>query len=207
MSNFKWILLLLTFSFSAWISTSFQSSQQLQSGDIIFQTSRSNQSQAIQLVTGSKYSHMGIVYREENVLFVFEAVQPVKITPLQEWIKRGENGHYVVKRLENSADFLNEAGLEKMKQLGLKYLGKNYDLRFEWSDDKIYCSELVWKMYKEAFNIEIGALEKIGDFDFSSPIVKQKVQERYGNNIPMDEWVITPDRMFNAENLITIVSK
>src|SRR5437867_163185 len=25
-----------------------------------------------------------------------------------------------------------------------------YDLTFEWSDDKIYCSELVWKVYERA---------------------------------------------------------
>jgi len=31
-------------------------------GDIIFQTSRSSQSKAIQLATNSKYSHMGIIY-------------------------------------------------------------------------------------------------------------------------------------------------
>lgn len=30
-------------------------------GDIIFQTSKSNQSKAIQLATDSKYSHMGII--------------------------------------------------------------------------------------------------------------------------------------------------
>ena len=42
-----------------------------------------------------------------------------------------------------------------MKTIGRKYLGRDYDLRFEWSDDKIYCSELVWKIYKEAFNIAL----------------------------------------------------
>jgi hypothetical protein len=72
-------------------------STELQNGDIIFQTSKSGQSKAIQLATGSKYSHMGIVYKQGNDFFVYEAVQPVKLTPLKDWIKRGENGHYVVK--------------------------------------------------------------------------------------------------------------
>ncbi|HRG10273.1 MAG TPA: peptidoglycan peptidase, partial [Cyclobacteriaceae bacterium] len=37
-------------------------SQTLKSGDIIFQTSQSSQSKAIQLATRSEYSHMGIIY-------------------------------------------------------------------------------------------------------------------------------------------------
>ncbi len=43
-------------------------------GDIVFQVSRSNQSRAIQLVTGSPYSHMGIVYLRDGEPVVFEAV-------------------------------------------------------------------------------------------------------------------------------------
>lgn len=46
-----------------------------------------------------------------------------------------------------------------MKQIGEKFKGKPYDIYFEWSDDKIYCSELVWKIYKHALDIEIGQLE------------------------------------------------
>jgi hypothetical protein len=56
-----------------------------QDGDIVFQTSKSPQSRAIQLATGSRYSHMGIVYLRGGVPFVFEAVQPVKLTRLNDW--------------------------------------------------------------------------------------------------------------------------
>lgn len=117
-----------------------------QNGDIIFQTSKSSQSQAIQLATDSKYSHMGIIYSIDGKLFVYEAVQPVKLTPFPEWINRGENGHYVVKRLKNSKKILTDKNLDKMKQVGEKFSGKDYDLYFEWSDSRIYCSELVWKI-------------------------------------------------------------
>ena len=48
-------------------------------GDIVFHTSRSSQSLAIQLATKSPYSHMGIVYLRDGKPFVFEAVQPVKL--------------------------------------------------------------------------------------------------------------------------------
>ena len=176
-------------------------------GDIIFQTSKSNQSKAIQLATKSKYSHLGIIYEKDGQFFVYEAVQPVKLTPLIEWINRGENGHYVIKRLENADQVLTNSTLTKMKQIGEQFNGKPYDIYFGWSDDKIYCSELVWKMYKQATNIEIGKLEQLSDFDLSNEIVKAKMKERYGSNIPMDEKVISPAAMFNSDKLITIEEK
>jgi hypothetical protein len=55
---------------------------QIKNGDIIFQTSLSQQSKAIQLATNSKYSHCGIIYKDNGQFYVYEAVQPVKITCL-----------------------------------------------------------------------------------------------------------------------------
>jgi uncharacterized protein YycO len=182
-------------------------STEFQNGDIIFQTSESGQSKAIQIATGSKYSHMGIVYKQGTDFFVYEAVQPVKLTPLNDWIKRGENGHYVVKRIKNSEKVLTPETLRKMKQIGEKYAGKDYDLYFEWTDSRIYCSELVWKIYKEAVGLEIGKLEKLRDFNLSDKAVKQKLKERYGENIPKEELVISPASMFDSDKLVTVFEK
>ena len=76
-----------------------------QNGDIIFQISVSGQGKAIQLATKSVYTHCGIIYTEKNKkgeteYFVFEAIQPVVVTPLQEWINRGDKNHFVIKRLK-----------------------------------------------------------------------------------------------------------
>ena len=185
----------------------FKLGQSIQNGDIIFQTSQSSQSKAIQLATDSKYSHMGIIYENDGQFLVYEAVQPVKLTPLTEWMNRGENGHYVIKRLENAEQVLTNSTLTKMKQIGEQFKGKPYDIYFEWSDDKIYCSELVWKVYKQATDIEIGQLEQLSDFHLSNDIVKAKMKERYGENIPLNEKVISPAAMFNSDKLITIEEK
>lgn len=175
-----------------------------QNGDIIFQTSKSTQSKAIQLATGSKYSHMGIVYEDGGNFYVYEAVQPVKLTPIHDWIKRGEKSHYVLKRLRNANKLLTSENLKKMKDVGNRFEGKSYDIYFEWSDDKIYCSELVWKIYKEAVGVEIGELEQLSDFNLESKEVKSIMKKRYGNNIPMDKKVISPAAMFESDKLITI---
>jgi uncharacterized protein YycO len=176
----------------------------IKNGDLIFQTSLSGQSKAIQLATHSKYSHCGIIYSENGQFYVFEAVQPVKTTPLDQWIKRGKNGHYVIKRLKNADQVLTTGTLQKMKSEGEKFNGKNYDLIFEWSDDNIYCSELIWKVYQRATGIEIGKLEKLSDFDLTNEAVKRKMKERYGDNIPMEETVISPAAIFDSELLFTV---
>lgn len=176
----------------------------LQDGDIIFQISKSNQSKAIQLATKSKYSHMGMIYKKADKVYVFEAIQPVKLTLLENWIARGERNHYVVKRLKESERILSKEVKQKMKLTGERFLGKDYDVYFEWSDNRIYCSELVWKIYKATINIEIGKLEKLRDFDLSNKLVEKKLKERYGANIPMNELVISPASMFSSDKLRTV---
>lgn len=177
---------------------------ELKSGDLIFQTSLSGQSIAIQLATNSKYSHCGLIYKDGNDYFVLEAVQPVKRTRLDKWIARGQDGKYVIKRLKNADQVLTPETLAKMRQVVDKFIGKNYDLTFEWSDDKIYCSELIWKVYERGAGIEIGKLQKLSDFDLKNDAVKNKMKERYGDNIPKDEIVISPVSIFDSE-LLTIV--
>jgi uncharacterized protein YycO len=176
----------------------------LKNGDIIFQTSLSGQSKAIQVATHSKYSHCGLIYKDGNDIFVFEAVQPVKRTPLDKWIARGENGRFVIKRLKNAEQVLTPATVEKMKQVGEEFLGKNYDLTFEWADNKIYCSELIWKVYQRATGLEVGKLQKLSDFDLTNEEVKKKMTERYGKKIPMNEIVISPSSIFESELLTTV---
>ncbi len=68
---------------------------QPQTGDIIFQISRSSQSKAIQLATHSDYSHTGMLVIRNKKPYVFEAVGPVKYTPLKQWIAHGEKGKRV----------------------------------------------------------------------------------------------------------------
>jgi hypothetical protein len=99
-------------------------------GDIVFHTSRSAQSVAIQKATRSPYSHMGIVYLRDGEPFVFEAVQPVKLTPLSAWIARGSDGRFVAKRLRDADRLLDAAALRRMQRVGEELRGRPYDLYF-----------------------------------------------------------------------------
>ena len=171
-------------------------------GDVIFQSSQSNQSKAIEQATNSPYSHVGIIFIKNGRPYVFEAASKVIYTPLDKWINRGKNKTYVIKRLKNHS--LSQQEITSLKQVAHKFENKPYDIWFGWDDKYIYCSELVWKIYNRALKLKIGQLQTIKDFNLSSPAVKQKLKERYGNNIPYQETVISPVAIFNSPLLITV---
>ncbi len=58
--------------------------------------------------------------------YVFEAVGPVKYTPLKQWIAHGEKGKYVVRRVEGG---LSVEQQQKLAQTAKRYLGKPYDFQ------------------------------------------------------------------------------
>ena len=147
---------------------------------------------------------MGIIYVSDGEYYVYEAIQPVRLTPLANWVKRGEDGHYVVKRLKDADKLLTANALVRMKAVGEKFKGRDYDRYFEWSDEKIYCSELVWKIYKYGLKVELGKLQKFSDFDLSHPAVREKLRERHGDSLPMNETIISPAQMFDCDKLITV---
>ncbi len=178
----------------------------LAEGDIVFQSNISPQCKAIELATHSRYSHCGIVFKKNDAWYVLEAVQPVRETPFAEWIARNR-GRYAVKRLRGADSLLTPAVVNKMKSAGQAYLGKDYDSYFEWSDQRIYCSELVWKIYKSATGLEVGRLQPMREYDLTHPLVKATMQERYGNNIPLEEKMVSPGNIFDSKLLVTVVGK
>lgn len=172
-------------------------SQSLKDGDIILHTSKSQQSSIIQKITKSQFTHCGIVFFKNGIPYVFEAVQPVKVTPLKIWINRGINSNYAVLRPYTP---LTKEQKNKMYSYAKSQLGKNYDIKFQWSDDKMYCSELVWKCYKAA-GITLTKLKKFNNYNLTNPIVIQTIKNRYGNNFNSNELVISPKDIYNSDLL------
>ena len=70
------------------------------------------------------------------------------------------------------------------------FLGKKYDAQFEWSDDRIYCSELVAKAYQRGAGRGAGRMQRIGDLNIGPILAAAKA--RYGDRLPLDRQVLTP---------------
>jgi uncharacterized protein YycO len=171
-----------------------QSTQAFKDGDIIFQTSKSSQSEILKIVTKSNLTHCGIIFHKNGKPFVFEAVQPVKVTPLKEWINRGKDSKYSVTRLTYD---LSESAKKDMLTYAKKQLGKSYDLKFQWSENKMYCSELVWKIYNSA-GFTLSYPKKFSDYDLSSESAKTTIKHRYNGNLNLNENVVSPVDLYNS---------
>ncbi len=169
-------------------------------GDIIFIQHSSGQGKAIQLATKSKFTHVGILFIENGKPMVYHAVEPVKVNSLAEFIAMSEDGRYEIKHLKNKAQ-LTDAAIAQMLKEAKSKLGTHYDLAFNWSDEELYCSEFVWKLYFNALKLELGALKPLKDFDLSHPIVKALMEKRYGKQIPLNEKMISPGDMFSSSLL------
>ena len=134
-------------------------------------------------------------------------MQPVKFTPLANWLARGQGGHFVVKRLRDADTALTPAALARLKAAGQPLLGRNYDLYFGWTDDRIYCSELIWKVYERGLGRQLGNLQQLRNFDLSHPAVQTKLRERYGARLPLAETVISPVSIFDSPELVTVLRR
>jgi uncharacterized protein YycO len=134
---------------------------------------------------------------------VLEAENGVEVTDMEAWIRRGDHhGHYVVKRWND----LSEGSLVKMKAIGKRYIGRKYDKKFLWDDQDLYCSELVWKIYKEGANVQLGDPQYMIDLPVTSEgkkilesILKKSIKDH-------TDPVISPARIFASVQLTTVDS-
>ncbi len=151
-------------------------------GDIVFQISKSKQSKFIQLATHSVWSHCGIVVSKNNSLYVLEASNVVKLTPLSKWINRGRFKLVKTRRVFSTP----------VKIKYSHYLGQPYDMSFKFNNHKMYCSELVYEIYKNQFGVKLGKPKKVSEyhiFGFSKLLSKRGISK--------DQLVIAPCDIIN----------
>jgi uncharacterized protein YycO len=204
------ILIFLSIVLSAQAQVS--SKAQLQEGDIIFHQSQSSQSLALREITQSLWTHTGVIIRNQNKWFVVEAARGVEVTPLENFIDRGVGKKYIIKRLrpELTNQSQSQSISNKLKTALLAYAGLKYDFWFEWSDSTIYCSELVWKAYDDAFGIQLTTPERFRDFSLNGPYAQRLIQERYiaqGRQLNLDEPVVSPIALLESDLLVDVIRK
>ena len=176
---------------------SVPASGQVQSGDLVFQRSRSSQSRVIAEVTGSRWTHVGIVFERDGALWVLEAVEPVRWTRWETWQRRGRGGQYAVRRAREGLD---EEALRRLRAEGERLLGRAYDARFEWTDERIYCSELVWLMFERAMQRRLVEPKRWRDLHLSAA-AQRLARARLGRLPPPDGELVTPAALLESEQL------
>ena len=159
--------------------------EKLKEGDLIFHTSKSDQSPLIQYATTSVLSHCGIIIEKSNGLYVLEATGRLKLTPLLEFINRGKGKQWWAKRVID-------------KPVKVKYshlLGRRYDTSFKPDNNLFYCSELIHHIYKTQFGIELCKYRKVSDYHLTG--MKKKLKQR---GINLDQKVVAPIDIYNSKH-------
>ncbi|MFK8002891.1 MAG: YiiX/YebB-like N1pC/P60 family cysteine hydrolase [Polyangiales bacterium] len=174
-----------------------QSEEDVRPGDVVFHRSRSAQSRVIQEVTGSPWTHVGVVFEREGALWVLEAVQPVKWTRLGEWVRRGRGSELAIRRPRAA---LSGDALDTLRQSGERFLGRPYDARFEWDERRIYCSELVWLMFEDALGLRLSEPQRWQDLTLSRA-ARRLARRRLGRLPTPGSLIVTPVALLDSASL------
>lgn len=174
------------------MSATTKTAKNVREGDVIFQTSQSEQSPLIKLATRSVITHCGIIVMKSGKPYVLETLRTLQLTPLNKFIARGKGGRYWLKRSEK----------ENIKIEYAHYLGKSYDLAFSFNNDIYYCSELVYDIYKKQLGIELCEPKKVGDYMILGvdklPWLKKAMKKR---DITKQQYAVAPVEVFRSDNL------
>ncbi len=176
-------------------------SYQPQKGDIIFQSlPRTRLVSAIEGVSDSPYSHCGIVSKENGKWVVYEAFRDVEVSSLGEFIFRGRNQGFAVYRFRPEFQIAIPATIDQVRT----FLGRPYDSRYRMDDEAIYCSELIYKAYRNVTGQDLGSLIKLGDLDWEP--FQETIRYYEGGPVPLDREMITPKELARASQLELVFS-
>ncbi|HUU42937.1 MAG TPA: YiiX/YebB-like N1pC/P60 family cysteine hydrolase [Planctomycetota bacterium] len=166
-------------------------------GDVVFQSlPHMDLVDTIEGVTGSPYSHCGVVIRENGEWLVAESIGEVRKTPLFGWIRRGRGcGRFAAYRLRAE----HRGSIPRFIEALEPFMGRPYDTRYEMDDDTLYCSELVYKAWKNATGRELGVLRKLGDMNWQP--WEETLRKYEDGEPPLQRWMITPRDLSEAPEL------
>ena len=178
------LLVIVVFFFGIKYCSGQTSTDKLKEGDLIFHTSKSEQSPLIQYATMSVLSHCGIIIEKGDGLYVLEATGKLKLTPLQDFINRGKGKQWWAKRVID-------------KPIKVKYqhlLGRRYDTSFKPDNNLFYCSELIHHIYLKQFGVELCKYRKVSSYHIIG--LKKRLIQR---GINLEQEVVAPIDIYDSD--------
>ncbi len=131
----------------------------LQEGDLLFQDSDCGPfCTSIEKVTfgfkGAKLSHVGMVINDDqgDVQIIEAITAGVVITPLEEFLDRSRDANGNSKVIVGRVDKNHKALIPDAISFAKTKLGLEYDEIFDITNNKYYCSELIYDAFKHAHN-------------------------------------------------------
>ena len=181
-------------------------SSKYKEGDVIFIQSQTSQAAALREATESVWTHVGLLIQRSGKWVVAEAVGPLKETPLADFIARSKNKSYRVYRYKH----FDAATMASALKARLPKYNKPYDIYFEWSQDRIYCSELTYHLMKDVTGFELGRIQKMKEMKLDGPYAQALIKKRLtdtGRELDPEEIIVTPVSQLEDEELTLIEAK
>jgi len=172
----------------------------VQEGDFVFQHLPGELLKVIADVTQSPYSHCGIIVRVGDRWFVLEAIGPVMLTPLNEWIHRGVGSRVTMVRLKEKY----RKDIPLIIEAGYNYMGRPYDIEYAWDDEKIYCSEMIYKAAWEGSGLKLAAFKELKVMNWRPH--ESFIRQITGGELPLDRKMITPHDLANSDKVSLVYS-
>ena len=166
-------------------------------GDIVFQSlPHMDLVDAIEGITGSPYSHCGVVVKDGDAWMVVESIGTVRKTPLFQWVRRGRGaGKFAAYRLKEE----HRPNIPKFIAAIEPFMKRPYDFRYRMDDEYIYCSELVYKAWQNATGGELGVLKKLGEMNWKP--YEDTIRKYEEGDPPLEREMITPRHLSEATQL------
>jgi hypothetical protein len=175
-----------------------------QVGDLLFQSSPHGPLvDAIEGATESPYSHVGMVVKRDGRWGVLESGgrAGVVVTPLDAFLIRGRKASFAAFRFH---DRYTEQ-IPAVVAAAERFLGKPYDMHYEFDDEKIYCSELIYKGFKAATGEELGRVRKLGELKWQP--FEKLIRRLENGGLPLERPMITPRDLSEATQLRLVMKK
>ncbi|CAN5567095.1 hypothetical protein BH10BAC4_BH10BAC4_11590 [soil metagenome] len=171
-STYKLIICLLILNGIAPFISSAQA--RLREGDLLFQTNACGPlCESINKVTegykGFDFNHCALVIKVKNSLQAIEAIgEDVHLISIEKFYERSKGiNPIVVGRLRPSY----QHALKDISTRALSYLNTAYDPYYELDNGKLYCSELIYELFKSSDNGE--PIFPLAPMTFKDPVTKE----------------------------------
>lgn len=175
-----------------------QALPQLQAGDVIGTAVVNPLYGQVSRATGSRVSHVGIVFPAANGGWeVAESKFPVvTFTPLEDFILRSQQDWFCVRRPRHA---LSPDETVRLRDACERRRGIPYDAWFRFDGRLQYCSKLVYQAFDEATGLRVGELTTFGELRRQLPDVPLAFWRLwYGGRIPWQTRTVTPASIMHA---------
>ncbi len=198
-----WIILTMQVSASAEASLCDRVAQNLNEGDLIFLDIDSVIFEQVAKATQTWTSHVGVAIYKESQWHVAESTLPLsKITPLCKYLSKTQDERVEVRRLVQP---MSEQQMLLLKDELSQHMGIFYDTGFNFESSKMFCSKLVYVVFKSALDLEVGSIKPLKVLLKENPDGNTTFWKWwYFGNIPWERKTVTPKDQLIDEDFITV---